>query len=614
MAHLLNAGTRPSCSPPGRPGRRRASASTTATGSASSAATATARSTLLRLLTGGRTPDGGRVTHAGGLRVGSSTRTTCQPGGTVPRDVLGPERLAPTHEWAGDPACATVLDRAAVRHRGRGAGGCDAPVCRAVRRPAPPGRAGHAAARRRTTCWCSTSRRTTSTSRASTGWPRTCDPLAGRSRRARSSSPTTAGSSTPCAPRTWEVHDGVVDAYEGGYAAYVLARAERQRVAAVTEERRQNLLRKELAWLRRGPPARTSKPKFRIDAAAALDRRRAAAARRGRAARASPRARLGKDVVDLEGVPSPSARGRATHAADRRDLAARHRATGSASSASTAPGRRRCCGCWPARCVPDAGRVRRGSTVRMAVPDPGPARARRDRPPAGGRGRAARPAASVQVGGKEVSATQLVERLGLHRRARLDAGRGPLRRRAATAAAACGCLCTSRTYCCSTSRRTTWTPTRWPRWRTCSTAGRAPSSSSRTTGTCWSGSATGRWRCSATGGSATCPAGSRSTCRCGRRERPRRRRPRAPRPARGQRCRRPRRAAESRAARKELARLERAIEKVSTREARIHDEMAAAATDHERVLGLDQELRALLAEKESLEEAWLETAEAGENP
>ena len=52
--------------------------------------------------------------------------------------------------------------------------------------------------------------------------------------------------------QTWEVHDGVVDAYEGGYAAYVLAKAERQRQAAVTEERRQNLLRKELAWLRRG--------------------------------------------------------------------------------------------------------------------------------------------------------------------------------------------------------------------------------------------------------------------------------------------------------------------------------------------------------------------------
>src|SRR4029079_1111563 len=69
---------------------------------------------------------------------------------------------------------------------------------------------------------------------------------------------------------TWEVHDGVVDAYEGGYAAFVLAKAERQRQAAATELRRQHLVRKELAWLRRGAPARTSKPKFRIDAANAL--------------------------------------------------------------------------------------------------------------------------------------------------------------------------------------------------------------------------------------------------------------------------------------------------------------------------------------------------------
>jgi ATPase subunit of ABC transporter with duplicated ATPase domains len=70
--------------------------------------------------------------------------------------------------------------------------------------------------------------------------------------------------------RTWEVADQTVRAYEGGYAAWILARAERVRTAATVEARRQNLLRKEIAWLRRGPPARTSKPKFRIDAANAL--------------------------------------------------------------------------------------------------------------------------------------------------------------------------------------------------------------------------------------------------------------------------------------------------------------------------------------------------------
>ena len=100
---------------------------------------------------------------------------------------------------------------------------------------------------------------------------------------------------------TWEVHDGIIDPFEGGYAAYILQRTERDRSAAASEARRQNLLRKELAWLRRGAPARTSKPKFRLDAAAELI-----------AGEPAPRdpiglqklatQRLGKDVVDLENV------------------------------------------------------------------------------------------------------------------------------------------------------------------------------------------------------------------------------------------------------------------------------------------------------------------------
>ena len=99
---------------------------------------------------------------------------------------------------------------------------------------------------------------------------------------------------------TWEVHDGIVEPFEGGYAAYVLQRVERDRMAAASEAKRQNLMRKELAWLRRGAPARTSKPKFRIDAANAAHRERAAGAQPGRAQPLAV-ARLGKDVVDLDG-------------------------------------------------------------------------------------------------------------------------------------------------------------------------------------------------------------------------------------------------------------------------------------------------------------------------
>jgi ATPase subunit of ABC transporter with duplicated ATPase domains len=68
----------------------------------------------------------------------------------------------------------------------------------------------------------------------------------------------------------WEVHDGRVEPFEGGYSAYVQQRVERERQATVMEERRQNMLRKELNWLAHGAKARTSKPKFRIDAAMAL--------------------------------------------------------------------------------------------------------------------------------------------------------------------------------------------------------------------------------------------------------------------------------------------------------------------------------------------------------
>jgi ATP-binding cassette subfamily F protein uup len=67
--------------------------------------------------------------------------------------------------------------------------------------------------------------------------------------------------------RTWEVVQGNVEEYDGGYSAFVLAKAERARQSAATEARRNNLIRKELAWLRRGAPARTTKPKFRVDAA-----------------------------------------------------------------------------------------------------------------------------------------------------------------------------------------------------------------------------------------------------------------------------------------------------------------------------------------------------------
>ncbi|MEV8182592.1 ABC-F family ATP-binding cassette domain-containing protein [Specibacter sp. NPDC078692] len=101
--------------------------------------------------------------------------------------------------------------------------------------------------------------------------------------------------------RTWEVHDGTIDPFDGGYAAYVLARAERDRSAAVVESKRVQLVKKELAWLRRGAPARTAKPKFRIEAANELIAD-VPEPRDSVALSKMATARLGKDVIDLENV------------------------------------------------------------------------------------------------------------------------------------------------------------------------------------------------------------------------------------------------------------------------------------------------------------------------
>jgi len=100
---------------------------------------------------------------------------------------------------------------------------------------------------------------------------------------------------------TWEVHDRLIEPFEGGYAAYILQRVERDQMAAASESKRQNLMRKELAWLRRGAPARSTKPKFRIDAANELIANEPPV-RDSVALSSMAMQRLGKDVVDLENV------------------------------------------------------------------------------------------------------------------------------------------------------------------------------------------------------------------------------------------------------------------------------------------------------------------------
>ena len=99
----------------------------------------------------------------------------------------------------------------------------------------------------------------------------------------------------------WEVHDSVIEPFEGGYSAYIQQRVERQRQAAVMEERRQNMLRKELNWLAHGAKARTSKPKFRIDAAMELIANDPPL-RNSIELKRMAVGRLGKQVIEMHGV------------------------------------------------------------------------------------------------------------------------------------------------------------------------------------------------------------------------------------------------------------------------------------------------------------------------
>jgi len=144
---------------------------------------------------------------------------------------------------------------------------------------------------------------------------------------------------------TWEVTEGQVHAYEGGYSAYVLARAERNRVAATDWDRKQNLLRKELAWLRRGAPARTSKPKFRIDAANALIAEEPPVRDNAELMKFAS-ARLGRTVYELEDVTYKVGQGDAQQRTILDHVTWQLApASGWAWSESTARARPACCAC-----------------------------------------------------------------------------------------------------------------------------------------------------------------------------------------------------------------------------------------------------------------------------
>ena len=206
---------------------------------------------------------------------------------------------------------------------------------------------------------------------------------------------------------TWEVHDGIVEPFEGGYASYVLQRVERDRMASATEAKRQNLMRKELAWLRRGAPARTSKPKFRIDAANALIENEPAPRDSLELSRLAT-ARLGKTVVDLEDVSFAYDPAKPILKDVTWRIAPGERA---AILGANGAGKSTLLGLVSGVLEPTRGRVKQGKTVEMAVLDQqfsaladiGDDRVREV---------LARTKTTFEVGGKEQTPAQLLERLG----------------------------------------------------------------------------------------------------------------------------------------------------------------------------------------------------------
>ena len=256
------------------------------------------KTTLLRVLAGLGRLDDGRVARAGGSTVGMlGQHDTLDPDATVHQVVLGD--LA-EHEWAGDARVRDVLAGLL--------GGLDAPAVGGLTATIGPLSGGE---RRRVSLAALLvadpdvlllDEPTNHLDVEGVAWlaehllVRRSDP-----ERALVVVTHDRWFLDAVATVTWEVVDGSVAAYEGGYAAYVLAKAERERVARVSAEKRNNLLRKELAWLRRGPPARTSKPRFRIDAATALIEDEPPPRDDVELVRFAT-TRLGKDVIDLHDV------------------------------------------------------------------------------------------------------------------------------------------------------------------------------------------------------------------------------------------------------------------------------------------------------------------------
>ncbi|MGI9209368.1 MAG: ABC-F family ATP-binding cassette domain-containing protein [Rhodococcus sp. (in: high G+C Gram-positive bacteria)] len=257
------------------------------------------KTTMLEVLAGVEAPDSGRVSRVGGLRMAVVTqRGVLPPGSTVAEVVLGPLGVA-DHEWAGNSRIRSVLTGIGIDKLGLDAvvDGLSGGERRQV---------ALAAALVQDLDLLVLDEPTNHLDVEGVQW------LAEHLISRRSALVVVTHDRwflDTVATRTWEVVGGKVETYEGGYNDWIFARAERSRQADAMEERRQNLARKELAWLRRGAPARTSKPRYRIESAEALIAN-VPPPRDSVALASFAKRRLGRVVIELENATLTTPDGR----------------------------------------------------------------------------------------------------------------------------------------------------------------------------------------------------------------------------------------------------------------------------------------------------------------
>jgi ABC transport system ATP-binding/permease protein len=249
------------------------------------------KTTLLEVLASLEPPDQGRVSQTRGLRMAVVTQRTELIGDTVRNAVLDPHGFTSEHEWAADARVRSILDGLGITRLG-----LDSPV--ATMSGGERRRVALAAALIRELDLLVLDEPTNHLDVEGVRW------LAAHLLARHSALVVVTHDrwflDTVCT-RTWEVVGGAVEQYEGGYADWIFARAERARLADTLEEKRRNLARKELAWLRRGAPARTSKPRYRIEAAESIISD-VPAPRDSVELMAFAKRRLGRTVIELEDV------------------------------------------------------------------------------------------------------------------------------------------------------------------------------------------------------------------------------------------------------------------------------------------------------------------------